>query len=178
MADPIVWNNFNTGVADSPHVGHGLMRNVEIDAFSGALKAQKESDTVFHTNTTGTFTAVAATDVCTSSAFTNNANTTGVAVVLTNSGGALPAGLSTGTIYFIILEVRNDGTFKLATTIANADASTAINITDTGSGTHTITTINPGTINHIVRDPNTGARFYHDSNGRVWYNNSPSAGLV
>ena len=177
MAEPIVWNNFNTGVADSPHVGHGLMRNVELDAFTGALKAQKEPDTVFHTNTTGTFTAVAATDVCTSTAFTNNANTTGVAVVLTTTG-TLPAGLSTGTIYFINRIDLGAGTFEFCTTIANADAGTQIDITDTGTGTHTITTINPGTINHIVRDPNAGTRFYHDSNGRAWYNESPSAGVV
>ena len=182
MADPIVWNNFNTGVADSPHVGHGLMRNVEIDAFTGALKAQKEPDTVFHTNTTGTFTAVAATDVCTSSAFTNNANTTGVAVVLTTTG-TLPAGLSTGTIYFIIRTDQGAGTFQLADTIALADAGTARDITGTGTGTHTITTINPGTINHIIRDSNLGTRFYHDSNGRVWYSGrtvpgSPTAGSV
>lgn len=52
------------------------------------------------------------------------------------STGTLPAGLSTGTSYWVI-KVNNDR-FRLATSAANAAAGTGINITSTGSGTHRV----------------------------------------
>ena len=170
---PLIINNWNDAIADSPHVGIGLIKNAEISAFPGAIRTGRQPSTVFTTATSTTFTAVAATDVCTGAAFTGDANTTGVAVVLTTTG-TLPAGLSLATTYFVIRVVQNDGTFKLATSIANAEAGTAIDITGTGSGTHTIATRDPGTINHYVRDSRTGTIFCIDSNGRVWYQNSGS----
>lgn len=97
------------------------------------------------TNTLGqsdTFTADAGTDECT---FTSTANIpsnllTGTRVRLTTSG-TLPAGVTTATDYYYIR--LTDSTFELATSYANAIAGTAINITDTGSGTHTITWLLP-----------------------------------
>lgn len=80
----------------------------------------------------GAFTAVAATDVCTRTGhglFTGNR-------VRVSSTTTLPAGLSAATDYYVI---RIDAdTFKLATTRALAIAGTAVNITDTGTGTHSI----------------------------------------
>ena len=49
----------------------------------------------------------------------------------------LPAGLSLTTDYFVIYV--SSGVYKLATTLANAIAGTAIDITDAGTGTHTFT---------------------------------------
>lgn len=61
---------------------------------------------------------------------------TGDAITLSTTG-TLPDPLATSTTYYVI---RDDAdTFKLATTAANATAGTQINITDTGSGTHTLT---------------------------------------
>lgn len=51
--------------------------------------------------------------------------------------GTLPAGLSLATDYFLI-KVDAD-TYQVATSLANAEAGTQIDITDTGSGTHTFT---------------------------------------
>lgn len=63
--------------------------------------------------------------------------TTGCTVDLTNSGGALPAGLATATTYFVIYVDAN--TIKLASSVTNAFAGTAVNITAAaGGGTHTI----------------------------------------
>jgi hypothetical protein len=81
-----------------------------------------------------TFTAVAGTDVCTATGD----------VILTNTGTevtfssttTLPAGLSTSTTYYLIYQ--SSTTFKVATTLANAYAGTAVDITDTGTGTHTV----------------------------------------
>lgn len=51
-------------------------------------------------------------------------------------GGSLPGGLSAATNYFVIAyQRRGTPRIKLATTLANALAGTAINITSTGTGT-------------------------------------------
>jgi len=97
------------------------------------------------TNTLGqtdTFTADAGTDVCT---WTSSANIpsnilTGTRVRLTTTT-TLPAGLATGTDYYFIR--LSNTTFKLATSYANAIAGTAINITDAGTGTHTVNWLLP-----------------------------------
>lgn len=61
----------------------------------------------------------------------------GQTVYLTNSGGALPGGLSASTKYYVIS--ASSSTIKLATSRANAIAGTAINITSAaGGGTHTL----------------------------------------
>jgi len=61
----------------------------------------------------------------------------GQAVALTNSGGALPTGLSATTYYVIRASTT---TIKLATSQANANAGTAVNITEaSGGGIHTLT---------------------------------------
>lgn len=78
------------------------------------------------------FTVVAATDVCT---ITSHGFYTGLKVAATTTT-TLPSPL-TATNYYVI---RIDAdTFKLATSAANALAGTAIDITDTGTGTHTLT---------------------------------------
>lgn len=97
------------------------------------------------TNTLGqsdTFTADAGTDVCT---WTSTANIpsnilTGTRVRLTTTT-TLPAGLATATDYYVIKV--SDTTFSLATSYANAVAGTEIDITDAGTGTHTVTWLLP-----------------------------------
>lgn len=80
---------------------------------------------------TGTFTA-ATTDICTKTA---HGFKTGDRVRV-SSATTLPAGLSASTTYYVIKLTAD--TFKLATTDANATAGTAIDITDTGTGAHSI----------------------------------------
>ena len=97
------------------------------------------------TNTLGqsdTFTADAGTDICT---WTSSANIpsnilTGTRVRLTTTT-TLPAGLATATDYYVIR--LSNTTFSLATSYANSIAGTAINITDAGTGTHTVTWLLP-----------------------------------
>lgn len=87
----------------------------------------------------------------TSAAFTFTAATTDIVTAVahglvtgdgpfrvTNSGGALPTGLAALTDYWIVR--LTDDTFKLATSYANAVAATpvVVDITATGSGTHTL----------------------------------------
>jgi len=84
-----------------------------------------------------TFTANAGTDVITHSAY-DIASFTRVQLTTTTT---LPAGLALATDYWTIRQ--SSTTSKLATSYANAVAGTAIDITDAGTGTHTITTYLP-----------------------------------
>lgn len=97
------------------------------------------------TNTLGygdTFTADAGTDIITMTSTTNIPSNilVGTRVRLTTTT-TLPGGLATGTDYYVIKV--SDSTFKLATSYANAVAGTAINITDAGTGTHTMSRLLP-----------------------------------
>lgn len=58
-------------------------------------------------------------------------------VRFTNSGGALPTGLSTNTDYWLVWQSAT--TAKVATSFANAIEGTVIAYTDGGTGTHTLT---------------------------------------
>lgn len=62
---------------------------------------------------------------------------TGDGPIRVSSSTTLPAGLAAATDYWVIRV--DDNTIKLATSKANALAGTAINITDQGTGTHTLT---------------------------------------
>lgn len=84
-----------------------------------------------------TFTADASTDICTHT----NINLFPYTRVRLTTTTTLPAGLATATDYYVIKVT--DLTCKLATSYANAVAGTAINITDAGTGTHTINTLLP-----------------------------------
>lgn len=84
---------------------------------------------------TQVFTVVAATDIVTSAA---HALVNDDIINVSNSGGALPAGLAAATNYWII-EATTD-TFKLAATRGGA----AIDITDAGSGIQTFVSIKGG----------------------------------
>lgn len=97
------------------------------------------------TNTLGqsdTFTADAGTDVIT---FTSTANIPSNLLLGTRmrftTTTTLPAGISLATDYYYVPVTT--GTGKLATSYANAVAGTTIDITDTGTGTHTATWLLP-----------------------------------
>lgn len=82
-----------------------------------------------------TFTA-ATTDICTATA---HGLLTGDQVQV-SSATTLPAGLSAATYYYV--EKIDANTFYLHSTLAGAvasDSATQVNITDTGTGTHTVT---------------------------------------
>jgi hypothetical protein len=84
-----------------------------------------------------TFTVVAATDVVTHT----NINLRPYTRLQVSSTTTLPAGLAAATNYYVI--PVSDLTCKLATSYANAVAGTAIDITDAGTGTHTMSTLYP-----------------------------------
>lgn len=83
--------------------------------------------------TFGTGAVNTTTDVITLSSTT--AFPTGTPVTFTSTSG-VPAGLSVGVVYYVINV--SGTTIKVATSSANATAGAAVDITSTGSGTHTI----------------------------------------
>lgn len=98
-------------------------------------RAQRYAVQAVVTNSTPsahTFTC-AASDICT---WTAHGMLTGLKVQVSTTT-TLPAGLSASTDYYVIKLSAN--TFSLATSLVNAQAGTAIDITDAGTGTHTIT---------------------------------------
>lgn len=82
------------------------------------------------------FTVVAATDVITSAAHNLDVDD----IITVSSTGVLPGGMSAATSYHVI-EATTD-TFKLSATEGGA----SLNITDTGSGTHTFLAIMGGDV--------------------------------
>lgn len=131
------------------------------------------------TNTLGqsdTFTADDTTDICT---WTSTANIpsnvlTGTRVRLTTTT-TLPAGLALATDYYVIRV--SDTTFKLATSYANAVAGTAINITDAGTGTHTVNWLLPrytngAGLNAMIFNPSATALGAATPNLSLGYTNS------
>ena len=131
------------------------------------------------TNTLGfgdTFTADDTTDIITWTSTTNRPSNilTGTRVQLTTTT-TLPAGLALATNYYVIK--LTDSTCKLATSYANAVAGTAINITSTGTGTHTMSRLLPRYTNGagvqaVIFNPNSVALGAATPNMSLGYTNS------
>lgn len=77
-------------------------------------------------------------DITANTIAATNDLTTGTKLQVTTNGG-LPAGISALTDYFAIQ--TSTAVFQLATTLNNALAGTAIDITSQGTGTHTYTPV-------------------------------------
>lgn len=141
------------GTATKAEIAAGLLaaiNAVDDKNFTAGYAAKVFADLVF--------TANAGTDELTAAA---HGLTTGDGPVRgTNSGGALPAGLALATDYWAIRV--DDNTFKLATSLPNAIAGTAIDITTAGTGVHTLID-QPGTLS-----PETGIDIVADAPGNYF----------
>jgi len=92
--------------------------------FTAAFAALVVADDTFTVNVDNTVTAVA------------HGLVTGDGPVQLTSSTTLPAGLALATDYWI--HRLTDDTFYFCSTLANALAGTSVDITDTGTGTHTL----------------------------------------
>lgn len=133
-----------TAVSAAATVVPGILKLVDVIGFYRVTSVTTTSAQAT-TNTLGygdTFTADAGTDIITMTSTANIPSNilTGTRVRLTTTT-TLPAGLALATDYYVIKVT--DSTFKLATSYANAIAGTAINITDAGTGTHTMSRLLP-----------------------------------
>lgn len=94
-------------------------------------------------------------------------------VRLAQSGGALPAGLDGSTDYFLIVVDAN--TVKFATSAALAAAGTAVNITDAGTGTfsmsctmQTLADLLEGNLQTVLTFPGNKDQRSDTNTGKFW----------
>ena len=86
-----------------------------------------------------TFTANGGTDVITLASGQATFATGDGPFTLSTSAADLPAGLAVSTNYWLIFDCTDTDGYQLATSKDNALAGTEVDITDQGTGTHTIT---------------------------------------
>ncbi len=91
---------------------------------------------------------------------------TGTGPVTLSTSGTLPAPLSPASNYYLIRDSAN--LVRVATSLANALAGTAVNITDAGTGTHTINWAGPSTTVASIIDGEAEWMFLHEGNARVF----------
>ena len=108
--------------------------------------------------------AILATDTIVKS---DHGLTTGQAVQYSRGDGTAIEGLDQGGFYFVI---RTDaGNFKLATTLANANAGTAVDLVAVGAGTsHTVTPVTTWKSNLTFTSKYTGASIYASTFSTQW----------
>lgn len=124
VKQPAILDASQAGSADA-------LRQARIGQIMGAQQAG--SNGIPLNNGVGqTFTA-ANTDICTAAA---HGYLTGDQVQVTTSAADLPAGLAVATYYYVIKLTAD--TFKLAASLADAMVGTPVDITDAGTGVHTI----------------------------------------
>jgi hypothetical protein len=166
-------DEWDTGLGASSAQGFADMRSLDPFRKPGylelSLEMLNEADTPFSYTVTNVDTA---TDILTvSGSILRNTTGDGSARAVTfTSSATLPAPLVAGTVYFITGATPSATTFKLSSTLALALANNSdINLTTTGSGTITCTSLNMGTPKYITYSPYFLGRYLQDANGRVWY---------
>lgn len=135
-------------------VGDGPIRLVHVDSIGRILvvsgndlyRISKRSEWKFdigHDGNTGNISIDQSTDVDTTDDFfsATYAMPTGTEVTV-ESTGTLPGGLSVSTNYYVFPNVYGSS-FKLASSLENAQDGVAIDITSTGSGTMTLSLTSP-----------------------------------
>jgi hypothetical protein len=151
------------------------MQNIDIDSFSGSMRARPQINPGIASINSVTFTvdtsgATLATSTGGTLRTTAGANVPFNATAVTfSSTGTLPGPLVAGTQYYIVYV--SDTTFRFTTSyIAAVNNSGWTNFTTTGTGVHTVTPVPIGTIKHIKASKRPGQTFLFaiDSNGRVW----------
>lgn len=166
MAKPVVINNWQNGISGNVLTGFYDMRSCDNYSLPGVLKTNYRLYPSSNEYFSGTFTANASTDIITLS----GAYVTGhlKPVILSTSAGDLPYPLVEGTYYAIKV---TDTTYRLATTYDNALANTYVNITDAGTGTHTLTSVLFKLPKYNIIGYN-GEMVFIDSDGKLWDNTS------
>ncbi len=160
--------NFQDGISQSPISGFSDMMGINLNRQGVAGVDYKFNKLTDSNLSSETFTANATSDVVTvSNSINYRGNNQGMAVTLTTTG-TLPAGLATDTIYYIIPLGSGGINFRLATSLKNVFTPTYINITDEGTGTHTITPVMPSEIKHFAKAWNDNI-FAIDKDQKLWF---------
>jgi hypothetical protein len=176
----IVISGWEVGISNSPYqtqtntalVAQGVsdMRNVDIITVPGeASVAMATVPMITQASAQNvTFTVNAASDI-----FTYNGTIpleVNTCITVANSGGGLPGGMAAGTPYYI-KQVLSATTFTVS---AASAGGIQLDVTTTGTGTQTFSTIDMGTplyFDSYLFASQYYLYFLQDSNGRIWVYN-------
>lgn len=161
---PLIINEWATGMGDSPNTGLELVQNASIDGVAGSLQPNYAPVAQYQGTGSSVCTYDTGTNLLTLTSPTSALLTTGVAVTFSTTG-SLPSGLSANTVYF--LYKFNSTQVGIASSYANAQANNHVSVTTSGTGVLTVTIVPLGTINSAA-DMVGGIHFFFDSNGRLW----------
>jgi hypothetical protein len=165
----VTFENWDAGIADDVYSGYNLIKDISVKRKGIASVGVKPTGLSVYKSTGVVVTADASTDKLTSLVnWTDGSNNVvGIAFTIASTG-TLPAGLSANTVYYTGYVSGTE--FKVSTSMVNADAGTYVDITDAGTGTHTVTFINMGRVSHFAKDYRVGSdtTYVLDANGRVW----------
>lgn len=130
-ADGIV----STGLAAGQIPGTATNDN----ASAGNFGEYKQASCTGPTNTATVTITIASPGVVSwaSHGFLNSTTEIDACPVVFTTSGALPTGITSGTVYYVVPSSIAAGSFQIATTVANALAGTSINTSGTQSGTQT-----------------------------------------
>ena len=173
IGQDIVIQGWNEGVQDNPYEGIYDMRNCDAVTIPGEVSVAMSTQAM---NSQAPIVGVTTTvqNILTYTFTYNGAvplvlNT---AITFSNSGGALPNGLSANTAYYILTVDNVNHLF----TVSNTAGGTVATFSDYGSGTTTFSTINMGTPKFFSDTMITGINirmyFMLDSFGRAWVLNN------
>lgn len=163
----IVIDGFEKAIADSPYSGISDMRCIDPVSIPGEAPVGFSTVNPQPSVTSAIFTAVASTDTITWNGIPS-AGTVGnqLAITVSNSGGALPSGLTANTTYYIISSTAT--TFKLAAT----PGGSAIDLTTNGSGVNTFSSVTLGRPTYMtsyVSPINSYFYFMIDKSSQAWW---------
>ena len=122
----------NKALALTRNMGHVMMGNVPPSALLPT--------TALFTTMKSTFTASSSSGLLiTTTGGLSMELFYGMPIVFSNTGGALPTGLSANTVYYVTADASfSSSTFHVSTTYSGAITGSAIAYTDSGSGTNTV----------------------------------------
>lgn len=166
--EDIVVSGWEKGVSDDPFTGIADIRNANISTIPGEVSVNFSTSLQSYASLTSV--SISSADPSTEILTITSSPTLVSGMTITLSGSTLPAGLSTGTIYWVT-KVSNTQ-IKLSDTFAYYNVGTFVDITTAGTpGNWTFTTINLATPKYFVRTTQTSVSYWSlDSNGRVWIN--------
>lgn len=154
-------NEWNEGMSDSYLGKFTQLQNLDVTTIPGVARLNLKTTSQTPTMSAVTFTANAAQDIIDLTA--SRKWITGTPITFTTTG-TLPNPLAASTTYYAI---RFDNvTYKVASSYANAIAGTEIDITDTGTGTHSVLSLSMKLITKFVR---ADKLYGIDDDNVVWY---------
>lgn len=156
----IVIDGFENGISDNPFEGFNQMKGVNIISTPGEASVSFGASNMAPNAWSGTISSVdTGADTITFTTVTGTVPRTGDSVTFTTSGG-LPGGLSVSTTYWL-LSMGSD-VYQVFTNMYLTGSQ--VNLTSSGSGTNTATTITMGRVTQVEK--NFG--YVLDNNGRCW----------